>query len=341
MKRFTSILAGVLALQLVIALGLNYSGSDYAALEPEEPLMAFNKAEIDQIAISQSNNNSVTLKKQDGEWIVPVLADFPANGDQVERFLTKLTDFKKGWPVATSEGAAQRFKTGKDDYERRIVLSSAGKTVGELFIGSSPAYRQVYARNAGSNDVYNIAMVPYEAGTRGDEWMKRDLLTIARDKITGIELGEIIAEKKDDKWTLANLKPDETVNESALLLLLGSAVNPGFDAVQGKGKDALAKLDPPEFTFTVKREGLAPITYKFKKEAAGGAYLFASSEHEYLFRVAEKTIEPIVTASREKLVELKKTEPEQKPAEAEVVKPEEADKTPQALQNDTLGGGGG
>lgn len=338
MKRFTSILAGLLALQLVIALGLNYGRSDYAAFEPEEPLLAFNKAEIDQIAISQSSSNSVTLKKQNGEWIVPSLADFPANGDQIERFLTKLTEFKKGWPVATSEGAAGRFKTGEDDYERKIVLSSAGKTVGELFIGSSPAYKQIYARTGGSSEIYNIEMVSYEAGSRGDEWMKRDFLTIPRDKITGFELGDIIAEKKDGKWTLANLKPDETLKESALQRLVGAAVNPGFDMVQGKGKDDLAKLDPPDVTFTVKRGDLAPITYKFKKEAAGGAYLFASSEHDFLFRVAEATVEPIVTASREKLVEVKKPEPEKAAAPE---KQEEENKVPQALQDGNLSGSGG
>lgn len=339
MKRFTPILAGVLALQLVIALGLNYIGSDYTALKPEEPLLAFNKAEIDQIAISQNDNDAVTLKKQDGTWIVPSLADFPANVDQIERLLTKLTEFKKGWPVATSENAAGRFKTSKDEYERRIVLSSGGKTVGELFIGSSPAYRQVYARAGDQSEVYNIEMVAYEAGTRGDEWMKRDVLTIPRDQITGIELGEILAEKKGDQWTLTNLKPDETVKQGELQRLVGAAVNPGFEAVQGKGKDDLAKLDPPDVTFTVKRGDLAPITYKFRKEALGGAYLLASSEHEFVFRVAETTIEPIVKASREKLVELKKPEPDKQPAETQ--KPEGTDKTPQALQNGNLGGGGG
>ena len=53
MKRFTLILTAVLALQLVLALGLTFSGSDYAAHDANEPLLAFDKEKVDEIVINE------------------------------------------------------------------------------------------------------------------------------------------------------------------------------------------------------------------------------------------------------------------------------------------------
>lgn len=39
---------------------------------------------------------------------LPESDDFPADGTAVQRLLDKLTGLKKGWPVATSTGAAER-----------------------------------------------------------------------------------------------------------------------------------------------------------------------------------------------------------------------------------------
>jgi hypothetical protein len=81
--------------------------------------------------------------------------------------------------------------------------------------------------------------------------------------------------------------------------------HPAFDVVQGKGKDELAKLDPADIQVVLKRDGAEDITYKYKKEANEGAYLFGSSAHDYVFRVAEASIAPTAQASRSKLVQAK------------------------------------
>ena len=67
MKRFTLILSGVLAAQIVLALLLTLGGSNYGAFKPEQPLLAFDKDKIDQIAIDETGANSVAIKKEDGK----------------------------------------------------------------------------------------------------------------------------------------------------------------------------------------------------------------------------------------------------------------------------------
>jgi Domain of unknown function (DUF4340) len=307
MKRFTLILSGVLALQFVLAFLLTMGGSDYAAFKAQQPLLAFDKDKVDQIAIDESGANSVTLKKQDGKWIIPSLAGFPANQDLVTKLVDKLAGLKKGWPVATTSEAADRYKVTEKNHERRIVLKNGDQELAELLIGTSPTYREVHARPGGDGPVYNVGMAAYDAGSRGEEWMNRDYLQIPEDKIASVSVGDVVLEHKDkdNKFVLEGLKPDEKPKETAISQLAGSASNPGFDVVEGKGKDALAKAEPADIQMTVKPKGGDPIVYRFKKEASGGAYLFTSSAHDYLFRVAEATVSPIVKAKRADLIEAK------------------------------------
>ncbi len=308
MKRNTLILTGVLAVQLALALVLTLGSSGNDAFKAEEPLLAFDKDKVDQIAIDRTGGNSVTLKKQDGKWVIPAMADFPASKKAVSGLLDKLADLKKGWPVATTSDAAERFKVTGKSHERRVVLKSGKNELGTLFIGTAPTYRKVNVRPADDSEIYSVTLAAYDAGARGEDWMDRDFLDIAQDKISSLSIGDITIEHKDGKFTLAGLKPGETLKSSEIPPIVSAVASPSFDVVQGKGKDALAKLEPADFEVTVKRKDADPIIYKFKKEAAGGAYLFASSAHPYVFRVAEATIKPIVEAKRDKLVEVKADE---------------------------------
>jgi outer membrane lipoprotein SlyB len=302
MPRLTLQLAGVLAAQLVLALVLSLAGSGNASFKAKEPLLAFNAAAIDGIDVDESGANSVSLTKRDGSWSIPSMADFPADGAKVAGLLTKLGGLKKGWPVATSSEAAKRFKVSNEAHERRIVLKSSGKQVAEVLFGTAPSFRQVHARAANDASVYSIAFANYDAATRAEDWMKRDLLAVPEDKVASISIGDVTLERKDGKFTMPGLAEGQKLNETEVARLAGAATHPVFDAVQGKGPEALAKVNEPDIQVSIKRDDGTSIIYKYKKEAAGGAYLFASSAQDYLFRVAEVSIEPIAKAKRTALL---------------------------------------
>jgi hypothetical protein len=329
MKRITLILAGALAVQLALAFGLTFSGSDNAAFEASEPLLAFDPKAVDAIAIDESGADPVTLKKAADGWQVPSLAGFPADSQRVGHLLDKLAGLKKGWPVATSSDAAQRFKLTDKSHERRIVLSGGGKQIATLLVGASPAMRQVYVRNGDDGTIYSAAMAAYDASARGEEWMDRGFLGIPQDKIASISIGDVTLERKDGKFILAGIGENEQPVESEIARLAQMAARPAFDVVQGKGAEEVAKLEPADIQLTVKRDDGTAVTYKFKKEANGGAYLFASSAHDYVFRVAEGNIAPIAQAARAKLVKAK-----EQPAA-------EAPQTPQGPEPPASGAEGG
>jgi hypothetical protein len=351
MERLSVKLTAVLGFQLILAAILWTSRSDYTAYKAKEPLLAFDAAKVDQIEIGESGANSVVLTKQDGKWTVPSLAGFPADEAKVSGLLTKIAGLKKGWPAASSSEAAKRFKVTDDAHERAIVLKSGGKETGKIFIGTSPAFKQAHARAGNGSSVYSVAFAAYDAGVRGEEWMDRSLLNIPQDQIASISIGEVTLERKDGKFVLAGLSEKEKPNETAIYRLAGALSYPAFDAVAGKGTEALAKVGQPDIEVTVKRTAGAPIILKYKKEEAGGAYLFASSANSFLFRASEAAIEPIVKAKRDALIEApKKAENEAAKGEAQAAesgepkKPENDDKhvaTQPAKARETQNPGGG
>jgi hypothetical protein len=306
MERLSLKMTAVLGFQLVLAAVLWISRSDYTAYKAKEPLLAFDAAKVDQIEINESGTNTLTLTKQDGGWIVPSLAGFPADSAKVSGLLTKIAGLKKGWPVASSSEAAKRFKVTDEAHERRIVLKSGGKEAGKIFIGTPPAFKQAHARADGGSSIYSVAFATYDAGVRGEDWMDRSLLNIPQDQIASISLGDVTLERKDNKFLLAGLSEKEKPNETAIYRLVGALSYPAFDAVSGKGPEALAKVSQPDIEVTVKRTTGAPVILKYKKEEAGGAYLFASSASSFVFRASEAAIEPIVKAKRDALIEAPK-----------------------------------
>jgi hypothetical protein len=308
MQRVSLILAGVLGTQLVLALTLSLSSSDHASFKAKEPLLAFDANAVDRIDIDESGAGSVTLTKRDGGWVVPSMADFPADGLRVTAFLTGLSGLKKGWAAATSAEAAPRFKVATDAHERRIVLRKGEKALAELSLGTSPSFRQVHARAGGDSNIYNIMFATYDVGTRGEDWIRRDVLSVPDDKIASISVGDVKLDRKDGRYVVAGLANSETQKESEVWKLAAAAAHPVFDAVQGKGAEALAKANDPDLQVSIQNTDGAKVLLKYKKEAAGGAYLFTDSVSDYLFLVAEPAIQPLLKAKRETLVEAKKQE---------------------------------
>ena len=329
MERLSFKLAAVLGFQLALALVLWSFSSDHTAFRAKDPLLAFDPAKVDRIEIAENGASSVALVKEDGKWTIPAFASFPADGAKVTGFLTKLNALKKGWPVASSAEAAKRFKVAGDAYERKIVLKSGGNAIGEILLGTSPAFKQISARAGDDSHVYSVAFAEYEAGTRGDDWMDRTLLNIPQDQIVSIATGDVTLDRKDGKFVLSGLAEGQKPDETAIYRLVGALTYPVFDSVVGKGAEALAKVNEPNIEVTVKRTSGAPIILKYKKEAAGGAYVFASSATGFLFRASEAAIEPIAKAKHDALIEAPKKAEQSKKAEdlaaaIEPVKAEEA-----------------
>ena len=106
MKKWSIFLGICLVAQIALAVGANMARTDYGAFQPMEALLSFDKQMIDQISIDEDGKQQVTLNKKEGNWLVSQVDDFQADQNKVNNFLEKLSDLKKGWPVATTAPVA-------------------------------------------------------------------------------------------------------------------------------------------------------------------------------------------------------------------------------------------
>ncbi|MEW8438320.1 MAG: DUF4340 domain-containing protein, partial [Candidatus Thiodiazotropha taylori] len=84
-------------------------------------------------------------EKKAGAWVLPDMADFPVNSDKVQQFFDRLEALRSDTPVATSDGARERFKVSDEQFERRITLTQSDETLARLYLGSSPGMRLIHA----------------------------------------------------------------------------------------------------------------------------------------------------------------------------------------------------
>ena len=144
MKRWITILSVVCVLQLALAGALSMNGDEFGAFESGEKLLALAGKGWDTIRLEDGEGKSLVLKKKGETWVMPSLADFPADGDGVSGLTEKLEGLERGWPVATTSGAASRFKVDEGEFERKLTFLEGDKTVAALFVGTSPGLRKVH-----------------------------------------------------------------------------------------------------------------------------------------------------------------------------------------------------
>lgn len=324
MRRLAVILSGLLVIQVAGAIALAFSGPDYGAFEPSVPLLTFDPGAVKEVMIAGEDDETVVLRRQDDGWILPDLYGFPVDGDKAEDLVKKVAALKRGLPVASSSAAAERFKLTEDSYERRIVLGGDDGKLGEILIGTSPSYRYVHARRPDDEAVFSVQFATYEAGTKPADWMDRDLLHLAEADIQRIVLPSLTLVRRDGGFSLEGLAEDESADGKAIDSLVGKIAQLSVASVEGKGNEALARIGEPELTVEVERKEAPTVAFRLSKMDDGEDYLLATSTQDYLFRVADYTVKPLVEASREKLIKKSAEEGKKvKPSLSE--KPEGAD----------------
>ena len=95
MHKWISILGGLLVVQLALALAVHLTGEDYASLQAQEKLLAFDRQAVDGLRIADGED-SLLLKRRDGKWLLPDSGNFPANQRSVAQLLDRLSTLKKG-----------------------------------------------------------------------------------------------------------------------------------------------------------------------------------------------------------------------------------------------------
>ena len=301
MRRWISILSGLLVVQLVLAAVVNLTGEEYGAFEPEARLLVFDRQTVDGLRL-EDGENILVLEKRDGKWLLPDNGGFPAEQAGVDRLLHKLDGMKKGWPVATTSGAARRFKVADGQFERKLSLSSGETTLAELYVGTSPGFRKVHVRPADEKAVFAADFNTWEASTKVDDWIDKAILELDEKRVVRVEMPGLALQREDGELHLADLAEGEETNPDGVATLTRKLFGLRIQSVLGTESIPEYRQEAPELEIRVMREADDILSYRFSRPEEASYYVLKRSDLDHYFKVAEFAVDPIKETARDKLV---------------------------------------
>jgi hypothetical protein len=339
MEKTIRLLAAVLGVQLLLALGLSFTGPQLSTPPAETPLLGFDAEKVDRLVIEGPEAAKVARTKTDGGWRLPDAADFPADRDKIEQLLKRLRELQGGAPLATTPGAQQRFRVSDADFERRVTLSAGDQTLGVLYLGTAPSPRQINARAASSEAIFAGALGAHEFPVTIDAWIDRTVLRVPRDEIVAVDVAGLHLERVPDptptmeattkasaenptdgattdakaagiegaaprtQWQATGLATGESLNSAAADALAGKLAEISISALLGTEEKSEYGLNNPVLSLQVTRKGGAPVEYRLGKAPQGDEYtLKVSNRAEYLRLPAYSAEQLLKAARREPLV---------------------------------------
>lgn len=276
-KRLT-LLGVLLAVQVLLIAGISLGRG---GPEKGSSLLEVDTAGATRLQITDGEGATVDLDKTPDGWLVN--GELQADSGKIDELLDKFAGLTDLWPVATTSGSRSRFEVSEDGFQRRLEIDTAdGKDV--IYLGTSPGYRRVHARNADSDEVFSIEFSNYEIPTAEGEWV--DKTQLQGEGVTAVSLdGGWTLEKKDDVWLLdgqtANQEAaGELVERIAKLRLIGV-----FEGDE-------AKLGEPRLISVEDAEGTHELT--FRHDEAKDEYVVTSSRRPGRFTVASYVAEQLL-----------------------------------------------
>jgi hypothetical protein len=196
MTPFIRNLALLLAVQLMLAIGLYLADSDQVQSEPLLPQLA----SADQLILKDADgDNTLLIEQVDGRWRLAANS-LPVSQSKIDQLLRDLTALKNGWPVAQSREAQSRFGVGDDTYQQQLQLKQGDTLLHTLYLGDSPAFRQLHVRKDGDNAIYKVALNRYELSTEQNAWLDKQLLSLP--VVDAVAQGDNALSRQQGEWQL-------------------------------------------------------------------------------------------------------------------------------------------
>ncbi len=303
MKNKITLLIILLAVQVALMFYVYSGKQDLGAYIADEPLLAFQPSGVDTVIINGPEKQQVLLKKIDGRWRLPEYYDAPVDGAALQSLMDKLAGLKKGLPVATTSEAAVRFKVAPEQFERHIVLKQGGKTVADLFVGTSPTFRKVHVRLSGSNDIVAVRFAAFDAGINAKDWLDHKMLALQADKINALSLGSLNLIRKGKSLVPATLGEGEQADERAIKKLVAQVADLRVASILGREKEASYGLDKPVLTCSITLHSGKKLQWVFAKPEKENHYILKTSDRDFFFTVDEQQVKPLLNAERKNFLQ--------------------------------------
>tara|TARA_R110000823_G_scaffold119998_19_gene244558 strand:+ start:9317 stop:10207 length:891 start_codon:yes stop_codon:yes gene_type:complete len=280
MSRGIAILLLALLVQCLITIALLQQ--QRAPGDPDRPqsLLELDIAAVEEIRISDHLDNEVLLERMGEQWLLPELDALPAATGRVAALLDALNSDGL-WPVADTPAARQRFQVAEYRFQRRIEFIADDELLGAVYLGTSPGFRKVHARNADHAAIFSIAFSNHEAPVTSGAWLDNDLLRV-RSPLAIIADGYSLRYTGGEWIAGTGKKPDPR----ELQALLDALRNLRIEGVAGA--DEQRELSSAEADWILTVTGLAgEATLSLFKHA--NRHYIHSSAYPYIFILSAYT----------------------------------------------------
>ena len=299
------ILGGVFVFLLLVVLIFEnpFGKSEHEKkVETATPLFPnFDKEQVARIEII-ATAETTTLSKQDGDWVVASMDNYPADSEGITELLTKIGEFKNTQRVSTNPEKQAEFEVDSTGVEAKL-MDASDKLLAHLFIGKiTPGFLSSYVRVADSNDVYvaqgNLQSV-FNKGTR--TWKDRTIYDFNKGIVTHLNISspeEMVELHLDENGTWQMLKPvaatAKTTEVDNLLTTFSGLNTDDFAAA----KDDLAEygLDVPHSTVSAVLNDGTTATLHIGKEEEGKLYV-KRADKDTVFRLFKSNVDRLITKS--------------------------------------------
>ena len=197
MKRLTNKLLLVLAVQLLALVWVFWPSALPGAEDAEKPLLTVAVEQVDRLLISDADSN-LEMRRDEDAWRMPEYHNLAVQDSLVERLLAELPGMGRGFPIAGSSGAKPRFEVAEDNFQRRVQYFAGEEQLAQLFLGTSPGFRQIHVRPGQEDLIYSIEFNSYDLPVNSTHWLDKTLLQVEEPSaISGLDYR---IHRSEDQW---------------------------------------------------------------------------------------------------------------------------------------------
>lgn len=284
MKNAVPILTSVLVLQIALAFGIKYVDMQRGTPSTEK-LIKTDFSKVDKIVLEEKNSKLILEKDKNNVWVLPGKFAFSAEPESVSRLLDGFGAYTKGWPVAKTEDAAPRFRVADNNFQEKIVLSSAGKDVDTYLIGSAAGFNKVHFRIAGQTEINSVELPIQNVSTNVEDWINRRILQVEVDDVIAVALPQLKLTRKQKAFDLTSNGRTTIVDALTGGEVIDNACGVDVSDVLGTEDAPAYGLSVPAFAFTITKKDGGKLTYTFGKLANTNFYVIKQPTGPFYLKV--------------------------------------------------------
>ena len=262
----------------------------------------FNKGDVAKIEIIAAFGLTTTvLVKQNSQWLVESMDNYPADQTAVEELLDKVAEMKTIQRASSNPEKQSVFEVDSSGVEAKLT-DAGGNLLAHLFAGkTTPEIFNSYVRAADSNDVYIVKgylKSTFDKGYRS--WRDRTIFAFLKEDVTHLTIRseeEEIELQIDAAGAWQMLKPIASAADGteveAITELMGSLETDDF--VESKPLSEYG-LDAPKMSIAATlKDGSARILLIGNEES--GAYYVKHGDKAQIFELNKGQVDKLIKKS--------------------------------------------